>query len=223
LVPFIFISYGWYRIFRGEKESIKIIWGFSCYLIQNTWRIFGSVIVFLEVRGEFIPVENERLLAHPWQRNGLAEKLVEKLDGFFCFSDCCTSFLHSAFFAYTFCILPRCILYSTFFLDAFYILHFSSMHSAFRKNVSCKKHLLLMQKTFSKNASCKMYLWRMHHVKNIPHWCILHSSLMQKTFYKMHVHNVTCIFNCILLTIQLYTISTPVSIVTDILLLYNNL
>ena len=97
LVPFIFISYGWYRIFRGEKESIKIIRGFSCYLVQNTWRIFGSVIVFLEVRGEFIPVENERLLAYPWQRNSLAEKLVEKLDGFFCFSDCCTSFLHSIF------------------------------------------------------------------------------------------------------------------------------
>ena len=39
---------------------------------QNTWRIFGSVIVFLEVRGEFIPVENERLLSAP---------LVEKRPG----------------------------------------------------------------------------------------------------------------------------------------------
>ena len=127
------------------------------------------------------------------------------------------------FVVHRFYLLYSSLMHSTFLTYAFYILHSSSMHSAFQKNVSCKKHLLLMQKTFSKNASCKMYLWRMHHVKNILPRCILHSSLMQKTFYKMHVHNVTRILNCILITIQLYTIPTPVSIVTNILLFYNNL
>ena len=86
-----------------------------------------------------------------------------------------------------------------YIVSAFYILHSSLMHSAFQKNASCKKYSSLM------------------------HSSLMHSAFQKNAWYKIHVHNVTCILNCVLITIQLYIIPTPVSIVTDILLLYNNL
>ena len=88
---------------------------------------------------------------------------------------------------------------STFCILRLCILHSSLMHSAFQKNASCKKYSSLM------------------------HSSLMHSAFQKNAWYKIHVHNVTCILNCVLITIQLYTIPTPVSIATDILLLYNNL
>jgi hypothetical protein len=183
LVPFIFISYGWHRIFRGEKESIKIIRGFSCYLIQNTWRIFGSVIVFFRGEGwihtgrKWAPYSAPPGGETVWRRNWRRKKWMD-------------------FSVFLIVVHRFCILYS-----AFYILH----------SIFCILRL------------CILHFRRMHHVKNILEECILHFRKMHAILYKMHVHNVTRILNCILITIQLYITPTPVSIVTDILLLYNNL
>ena len=128
--------------------------------------------------------------------------------------------LHSPLMHFIFCIPHLCILHFWRMYHVKNILHRCILHSTFLTYAFCILHL------------CKKHSRRMHHVKNILHWCILYSAFLTYAFciseecmrhYKMHVYNVTRILNCILITIQLYTTPTPVSIVTDILLLYNNL
>jgi len=76
-----------------ERNPCTTYTWFSYSPIQNTWRIFGSAIVYFVLRGHFIPGEKCIIYVGPRWRNGLVEKLEEKMDGFFCFSH------------YIFCIL----------------------------------------------------------------------------------------------------------------------
>ena len=105
-----------------ERNPCTTYTWFSYSPIQNTWRIFGSVIVFLEVRGHFIPGEKCIIYVGPRWRNGGWRNWRRKWMDFSVFLIVVHRFyiLHS-----TFCILYFAfyILYSSFMHFIFYILY----------------------------------------------------------------------------------------------------
>ena len=120
LAPFNFIFLPMKGIFMDERNPCTTYTWFSYSPIQNTWRIFGSAIVFLEVRGHFIPGEKCIIYVGPRWRNGRWRNWRRKWMDFSVFLIVVHRFyiLHSAFciLYLTFCILYLIsdILYLTF-------------------------------------------------------------------------------------------------------------
>ena len=124
LVPFIFY-FLWMVPNISRRKGIH----------KNNMRFFmlpsPKYVANFRLRNRFFRGERWIHTGRKWSPSSapLAEKLIGGETGretgwiflFFCFSDCCTSFLPSIFFTYAFCILHLCILHSSFFLDAFCI------------------------------------------------------------------------------------------------------